>query len=114
MNDSPFHPQLKGLLIAAACLLLAVYLGYMIGTEDYWPLVLGAVFTGVLVLFFFSGRFFWVLTIASSFLAGTFPILGAAFTPFQLLMAMGLIKFAIEDVILGGFGSLCPAGSICS
>ena len=101
MNDSPFHPQLKGLLIAAACLLLAVYLGYMIGTEDYWPLVLGAVFTGVLVLFFFSGRFFWVLTIASSFLAGTFPILGAAFTPFQLLMAMGLIKFAIEDVILG-------------
>ena len=42
----------------------------------------------------------WVLTIASSFLGGTFPILRGQFTPFQILMAMGLVKFVFEDVIL--------------
>ncbi len=84
----------------SACLLLAIFLGYMVGTEDYGTLLLGTVVVGACALWFFSGRFFWVLTIASSFLGGTFPILRAAFTPFQILMAMGLLKFVIEDLIL--------------
>ena len=83
-----------------ACLLFAIYLGYMIGNEDYGTLLIGTAAAGFCALWFFSGRFFWVLTIASSFLAGTFPILQGQFTPFQLLMAMGLVKFLIEDVIL--------------
>jgi len=33
-------------------------------------------------------------------LAGTFPILGGAFTPFQILMAIGVVKFLIGDVAL--------------
>jgi O-antigen ligase len=48
----------------------------------------------------FSGGFFWVLTIASSFLGGTFPILRGSFTPFQILMAIGVAKFLITDVVL--------------
>jgi len=97
---SPFHARLKGFLIAGACLLVAIFLGYMIGSEDYGQLLLGTVITGVCFLWFFSGRFFWVLTIASSFLGGTFPILRGQFTPFQILMAMGLVKFVVEDLIL--------------
>ena len=100
MDASPFHSHLKGILITTACLLLAVFLGYMIGMEDYGTLLTGTAIAGGCSLWFFSGRFFWVLTIASSFLGGTFPILQGQFTPFQLLMAMGLIKFAVEDLIL--------------
>ena len=46
------------------------------------------------------GRFFWVVTIASSFLGGTFPILGGAFSPFQILTVMGVAKFIVEDVVM--------------
>ena len=100
MDASPLHNRLKGFLIMSACLLLAVYLGYMVGNEEYGTLLFGTVIAGGCAFWFFSGRLFWVFTIASSFLAGTFPILQGQFTPFQLLMAMGLTKFVIEDVIL--------------
>jgi hypothetical protein len=100
MDASPLNNQLKGFLIIAACLLLAIFLGYIVGTEDYRALLIGVVLVIGCWLWFFSGRFFWVLTIASSFLGGTFPILQGQFTPFQILMALGLIKFLVEDVIL--------------
>lgn len=100
MDASPLHNRLKGIVMIAACLLLAVFLGYMVGTEQYGSLLIGTAATGGCALWFFSGRFFWVLTIASFFLGGTFPILQGQFTPFQLLMAMGLVKFLVEDFIL--------------
>ncbi len=46
------------------------------------------------------GTIFWVLVIASSFLGGTFPILGGAFTVFQIMVVMGAAKFVIEDLVL--------------
>lgn len=100
MDASPLHNRLKGILITAACLLLAIYLGYMIGDEQYGTLMIGTAAVGLCAFWFFSGRFFWVLTFGSFFLGGTFPILQGQFTPFQLLMAMGLVKFLVEDFIL--------------
>jgi len=97
--DSPHNPKLKSALIIGSCLVVAIFLGRMIGEEDHKRLLLGTVMVLGCSLWFFSGRFFWVLTIASSFLGGTFPILGGQFTPFQILMAMGLLKFVVEDVI---------------
>ncbi|MGH8094368.1 MAG: hypothetical protein ACREIF_12990, partial [Chthoniobacterales bacterium] len=58
------------------------------------PVILGAIF------WFGSGRFFWVVTIASSFLGGTFPLLGGSFTPFQVLMMMGIAKYVLEDLVM--------------
>ena len=63
MEASPFHGQFKAALIMTACLLLAVFLGYMIGNENYGALLLGTVTVGGCAIWFFSGRFFWVLTI---------------------------------------------------
>lgn len=100
MDPSPLNSQLKGLFIVAVALLLAVFLGYLIGTEDFRPLLFGTLAVGAVALWFLSGQFFWVLTMASSFLGGTFPVLGGQFTPFHILMAMGLLKFVVEDVIL--------------
>src|SRR6267378_1710400 len=77
------------LLLFALCvagLLLAVFLGTLIVV--------------VASVSLFSGGFFWVLTIASSFLSGTFPILGGSFTPFQILMAIGVAKFLLTDTVL--------------
>jgi hypothetical protein len=91
---------LKVLLFWGAGLLFAIFVGWNIGTANYWQLILGAVVFGGAFIAFFSGRFFWVLTIASSFLAGTFPILGGQFTPFQILMGVGVTKFFIEDIVL--------------
>src|SRR6266850_2249245 len=91
------------LQIFALCLgglLLAVFLGTQIGESKYGPLLLGALFVVVASISLFSGGFFWVLTIASSFLGGTFPILHGSFTPFQILMAIGVAKFFISDVVL--------------
>jgi hypothetical protein len=99
MDNPALNQQVKVLAVGAAGLLLAVFLGNQIGSENYADLILGAVVVVVSVAFF-SGRFFWVLTIASSFLGGTFPILGGSFTPFQILMAIGVAKFLIEDVVL--------------
>jgi hypothetical protein len=96
--DNP--QQLKMLLLCGVSLLFAILLGWNIGSENYGPLLLGAVVIVVTCAALFSGRFFWVLIIASSFLGGTFPILGAAFTPFQILMMIGVAKFLIGDVVL--------------
>jgi hypothetical protein len=100
MTNPALGQQLKALALCGAGLLLAIFLGSQIGHENYGQLLLGAVIIAVAGVALFSGRFFWVLTIASSFLGGTFPILRAAFTPFQILMAIGVAKFLIGDVVL--------------
>ena len=100
MENPALANQVKVAFIGFISLVLAIVVGYMIGTADYGTLLLATVLIGGCVLWFFSGRFFWILTIASSFLGGEFPILQAHFTPFQVLMAMGLAKFLFEDVIL--------------
>ena len=100
MDNPGLTQQLKTLLLCGAGLLFAIFLGTQIGAENYPQLLLGAVIVIVGSISLFSGRFFWVLTIASSFLAGTFPILGGQFTPFQILMAIGVAKFLVGDVVL--------------
>jgi hypothetical protein len=92
--------QLKTALLSVGGLLLAVYIGASIGSNNYLPVLIGGLVAAALVVWFPTGPFFWVLVIASSFLRGTFPILGGAFTPFQILMLMGVTKFIVEDVIL--------------
>lgn len=92
--------QIKIFLICGIALLLAVFLGIEIGAEHYPRLAIGAVVVGMAAFTVFSGRFFWIFTIASSFLGGTFPILKGQFTPFQILMAVGVAKFFIGDVVL--------------
>ena len=91
--------KFKALLIGGVGLLLAIFLGSQIGASDYQPIIFGVLIAIACVLWF-SGPYFWLLAIASSFLAGTFPILREHFTPFHILMAMGLAKFVIGDVIL--------------
>jgi hypothetical protein len=100
MNTSVVPQQVKAFLLGAVGLLIAIFLGMQIGDANYLPLLFGAAVIAVIFVSFYSGRFFWVLTIASSFLAGTFPILGGSFTPFQVLMVIGVAKFLIEDVVL--------------
>lgn len=100
MDNPGLTQQLKTLLLCVGGLLFAIFLGTQIGAENYPQLLLGTVIVIVGSISLFSGRFFWVLTIASSFLAGTFPILGGQFTPFQILMAIGIAKFFIGDVVL--------------
>jgi hypothetical protein len=92
--------KLQLIALCVVGLLLAVFLGTQIGESKYGPLLLGTVIVVVASVSLFSGRFFWVLTIASSFLDGTFPILRGSFTPFQILMAIGVAKFLIGDVVL--------------
>src|SRR5207253_839726 len=99
MTDSALSQQLKVLALCGAGLVLAIFIGSQIGHENYGPLLLGAVIIVVACIALFTGRFFWVLTIASSFLTGTFPILGGAFTPFQILMAIALAAFFIVQSI---------------
>jgi O-antigen ligase len=100
MDNSATIQQLKYLLICAIGLLLALIIGWNIGSENYGLMLLAAVVLTVGCIALFSGRFFWVLTIASSFLGGVFPILGAKFSPFQILMAIGVAKFFLSDVVL--------------
>jgi len=100
MESPALAQKLKALFLCGAGLLVAAILAWNIGSQNYKPLLLGTVIVFVACIALFSGRFFWVLTIASSFLTGTFPILGAAFTPFQILMAIGVVKFLIGDVVL--------------
>ncbi len=92
--------KIKIFVICAAALFLAIYLGSQIGGEHYRELVLGAAIALLAAVTLLSGRFYWVLVIASSFLGGTFPILGGQFTPFQILMAIGVAKFFVGDVAL--------------
>ena len=92
--------RLKLFAVCLIGLFLAVFLGTQVGEAKYGQLLLGALVVVVASVSLFSGHFFWVLTIASSFLAGTFPVLGGAFTPFQILMAIGVAKFLVGDVVL--------------
>lgn len=100
MDNPALTQRVKALLICGLGLAFATFLGTQIGAENYAELLLGTVIVAVASVSLFSGRFFWVLTIASSFLGGTFPILGGQFTPFQILMAIGVAKFFVGDVVL--------------
>lgn len=100
MKNFQLTHQLSVLVICALGLILAIVVGWKIGEANYTLLVLSSVIAIIALITFFSGRFFWVLTIASSFLLGTFPILRGSFTPFQIFMTIGVTKFLIEDVVL--------------
>jgi O-antigen ligase len=100
MESPDLTNKLKALLILAAGSLLAIFLGSQIGNANYRALFVGAVIIVIAGVALFSGRFFWVLTIGSSFLGGTFPIFGGKFNTFQILMAIGVAKFLIGDVVL--------------
>src|ERR1700719_1561749 len=92
--------KLQLFALCAIGLLVAVFLGTQIGEAKYGPLLLGALIVVVALVSLFSGGFFWVLTIASSFLGGMFPILRGSFTPFQIMMAIGVAKFVMTDMVL--------------
>jgi hypothetical protein len=95
-----FSEKVKTMLVAFAGLILAVSIGVTIGFSNYTSVLLGLVFVVSLFLWFGLGQWFWLLTIASSYLGGTFPILGGSFTPFQMLMALGVAKFFVDEIIL--------------
>lgn len=99
MNDFSGEP-LKRHLVAGIGLLLAIVLGCFIGSSDYRPILLIAFAIAGVTLWFGLGEWFWAITIASSYLAGTFPILGGSFNTFQILMAIGVGKFLIEEVVM--------------
>ncbi len=99
MDNPLIARRLTMLSLSGGGLLLAIIVGMNIGNANYVPLILGSAVVAVACLALFTGRLYWVLTIASSFLGGTFPILGGSFTPFQILIAVGIIKFVIEDLI---------------
>src|ERR1700680_3231888 len=64
MDNPAFNQQVKVMAVGAAGLLLAIFLGNQIGSENYGELILGAVVIIVASIGFFTGRFFWVLAIA--------------------------------------------------
>ncbi len=91
--------QKLGSIILAACgLMFALLLGRIVGEGNYKIVLLLIAAIAGLSLAFLSSGLFWVITTASSTLAGTFPILGGSFTPFQLLMTLGVVKFLIEEI----------------
>src|ERR1700751_3402653 len=92
--------RLKIFVAAGIGLLLAVILGCQVGNEDYIVLALECGTILVAVVAAFSGGYFWVLTIASSFLSGTFPILQGQFTPFHIFVGVGVVRFLVADVLL--------------
>jgi O-antigen ligase len=100
MDNFVVAQKAKAIALCGVGLLLAIFLGWNVGSENYGQLLLGTVIVAVASFALFSGPFFWVLTIASSFLSGTFPLLQGSFTPFQILMAMGVAKFLVGDVVL--------------
>src|SRR5499427_1976511 len=102
VNHVAVGQQVKLLLICVgtATLLVATFIGAQIGGEHYTDLVLGAAIVLLAAVTFLSGRFYWILAIASSFLGGTFPIFGGQFTPFQILALIGIAKFILEDVVV--------------
>ncbi len=100
MENPALAQQLKVLVLCGIGLIFAAILGWNIGSENYYPLVLLTAIAIVTSVTFLSGRYFWILTVAASFLGGTFPILGGQFTPFQLLMVIGVGKFVVGDMVL--------------
>ena len=87
------------MLVAIVGLLIAVMVGLRLGSGDYRPIILGSLALLLLLVWFATGQMFWPLTIASCFLAGTFPILGGSFNTFQVLMAIGVAKYVVEEII---------------
>ncbi len=100
MDNVAVAQRFKAFLLIGAGLLLATLLGFNIGSENYAPLLLGVVIVIALSIGLFLGDSFWVLTIASSFLAGSFPILRGSFTPFQFMVTMGVARFLVGDIVL--------------
>src|ERR1700736_5104681 len=100
MTNPAIGAHVKALFLGSAGLLIAIFVGVKIGSSNYVPLILGAAIIALACIGLFSGSFLWLLAIGSLSLAGTFPILGGSFTPFQMLMAMGIAKFLIEEVVL--------------
>lgn len=90
----------KALLVGFFGLIVALTAGLYIGSSDFKPLIYVVLAAIGLFIWFGTGQWFWPIAIASSYLGGTFPILGGSFTPFQILMAIGVAKFLVEDVIL--------------
>jgi len=99
MNSVQMGQTLKVVFVVTLGLVLAVWFGLGVGSSNYHTIILAALLFFVLLIWFGLGEMFWPVTIASSFLGGTFPILGGSFTPFQILMAVGVIKFLVEEII---------------
>lgn len=100
MLNPALTDRLKIFVVAIVGLLVAVILGCQVGNEDYFLLALECAIILLAAVACFTGGFFWVLTIASSFLSGSFPVLGGQFTPFHIFVTVGVIKFLIADVVL--------------
>lgn len=79
MAGFQLDPKLKILFVAVLGLSLALTLGYSVGQSNYTPVVIGLLALVLFVIWFGTGEYFWIFTIASSFLGGTFPILGGQF-----------------------------------
>ncbi|HEY1769206.1 MAG TPA: hypothetical protein VGG02_03005 [Chthoniobacterales bacterium] len=90
----------KPFLVGTIGLALAIALGTIIGTSDYEHLTFVALFFVGTIVWFGVGQWFWPIVICSSYLGGTFPILGGSFTTFQILMAIGVAKFIVEEIVL--------------
>jgi hypothetical protein len=98
--DSLSKEAAKPIFVGVLGLLVALVLGVLLGSADYWSLsIITLIFIGI-GLWFGTGQWFWLIVIASSFLSGTFPILRGSFTPFHILMALGVAKFFVEDLIM--------------
>lgn len=100
MLNPALTDRLKIFVVVGIGLLLAVILGCQVGTGDYILLALECGTILIAVVAAFSGGFFWILAIASTFLSGTFPILQGQFTPFHIFVAIGVVKFLVADVVL--------------
>jgi hypothetical protein len=94
------NQKIKSALIASLGLLSAIFLGYVVGDGGYVQILLGCFLVVGVAFWFGVGQFFWVIAIATSFLAGTFPILGGSFNTFQIMMMLGVVKFVLEDMVI--------------
>ena len=100
MLDPALVIRWKLLVAAVVGLLFAVFLGTEIGGGNYIYLTfeLGAILIAAVASF--SGGYFWVAAIASTFLGGQFPILQGQFTPFHIFVGVAVVRFVITDVVL--------------
>src|SRR5262249_42641923 len=90
----------KLFLATVVGILFAVFLGKEIGVGNYIYLTfeIGAILIAAVVSF--SGGYFWVVAIASTFLGGQFPILHGQFTPFHIFVGVAVLRFLVTDVVL--------------